>query len=445
MSHIFISYSKKNKSYTDKLVDYLEKAGFHIWYDGRIDFGTSWEREIVKAIEACTAFIVVMTPESYESEWVSNECQHASELGKPQFPILLAGDVFFRYKSKQYVDVRGEVLPPESFLQRLAAYSERHQQQGKNLADSENRLGKGHVSPSEQHLLIERLNNLTTQPSERATIGLRLAEIGDPRTGIGLDETELPDFAWIKIPAGSFLFGSNRKKDKHAKDHEPDQREYSLPTFHLAQYPVTYAQYEVFVQDKGYENPLYWTQAGWQWKGNKKHPENYWQYPKWHLSNYPVIGVTWYEATAFCRWFSSKCGLEVRLPTETEFEKAARGTTDWIYPYGDGFEATRINTSEANLKHTSAVGVFPQGASPYGVMDLAGNVWEWSLSLWSTPYQHMTSDTIEWDGFAPRVIRGGSWYRNNDAARISSRSYFSPLGAEYDIGFRVCCEGNPMP
>jgi hypothetical protein len=115
MSHVFISYSKKNRDSARRLADDIQQHGFDIWIDDRIDYGSSWEREIQDAIRDCAAFVVLMTPESAASDWVRNECALADLLDKPQYPVLLSGDPFFRYMSTQYVDARASGLPPDHF------------------------------------------------------------------------------------------------------------------------------------------------------------------------------------------------------------------------------------------------------------------------------------------------------------------------------------------
>lgn len=126
MSHVFISYSKKNREYARAIADKLLDEGFNVWIDDRIDYGENWERVIFKAIDDCAAFIVLMTPQSYESIWVQRECHYAEKRGKPPFPVLVDGvEEFPRYGLTQYVDVRGGVLPPADFYERLARFAPR--------------------------------------------------------------------------------------------------------------------------------------------------------------------------------------------------------------------------------------------------------------------------------------------------------------------------------
>jgi len=135
-NHIFVSYSKKNRDYARSFADYLLTSGFNVWIDDRIDYGQNWERAIFKAIDECAAFIVIMTPESYESDWVQRECAHADARGKSQFPVLLDGEVFPRYRLTQYVEVQSDSMPPDGFLETLANSAPRGEQEGQEVTIS---------------------------------------------------------------------------------------------------------------------------------------------------------------------------------------------------------------------------------------------------------------------------------------------------------------------
>lgn len=521
MSYIFISYSTKNKPYAMQLAEFFQQQGFDIWIDNqKIESGVNWWNAIVKGLQGCAAFVVVMTPESESSEWVQREVFLALEQKKPLFPLLLNGANWPVFVLTQFENVTHGGMPDADLCKRLGEYitparkksgadktmlpvdplpphngfdvhdaiklffkANSSQQWSESLNilgqirasdevpaffdideferkvqqavedDNRRRLEREHYSSqpdpqieilpfsspsSELEQLLDLIDNPKTQPTERGEIGRRLAEIGDPRPGVGLDKDGLPEIIWCEVPAGAFLFGSNRSKDKQALKDEPAQKKVRLPTFYMAQYPVTVAQYEAFVEDGGYKNPAYWTKAGWQWKDDKSHPEILWQDPDWHIANHPVIGVTWYEAVAFCRWLGKRRGLDIRLPTEAEFEKAARGTTEWLYPYGDTFDANKGNAHASSIGRSSAVGLFPAGASPYGVMDMSGNVWEWSLSKWANPYQPHTAEQVDWEGDAARALRGGAWYYSISHARMSFRLRSLPHNRGNPFGFRVC-------
>jgi small GTP-binding protein len=134
-SHIFISYSKKNREYARRLADGLLNEGFDVWIDDRIDYGDDWELAIFKAIDLCSAFIVIMTPNSYESKWVRRECHHADKRSKPLFPLLLEGEEFPRYGLTQFIDVRGERLPGKDFYAHLEKYVPRKTRRGNEIID----------------------------------------------------------------------------------------------------------------------------------------------------------------------------------------------------------------------------------------------------------------------------------------------------------------------
>ena len=137
MSHVFISYSKQNKSYARKLADHLIASGFDVWIDDRIDYGSLWADVIQKAIEDCAAFVVIMSPESRESQWVQTECEYAAQKRKKTFPLLLDGKAFFRYVSVQYVTVTGGSLPPDAFLDEVAEHAPRKRGRGEDVTSPE--------------------------------------------------------------------------------------------------------------------------------------------------------------------------------------------------------------------------------------------------------------------------------------------------------------------
>jgi formylglycine-generating enzyme required for sulfatase activity len=198
----------------------------------------------------------------------------------------------------------------------------------------------------------------------------------DTRPGVGLREDGLPDIDWVEIPAGSFLMGSDKEVDSQAFDNETPQITVDLPTYYMARYPITYKQYQAFIDaEDGFYNPEWWD--GLTVSSSHKNQTGKQQFQYW---NHPRENVSWYDAMAFCRWLSAKVGCEVRLPTEDEWVKAARGPDGLIYPYGNEFDAAKGNTRETGIDQTSAVGIFPTGVSPYGLLDMSGNVWEWCMT-----------------------------------------------------------------
>ncbi len=254
-------------------------------------------------------------------------------------------------------------------------------------------------------------------PVARSLAGDALSRLGDPRPGVGLDPgTGLPDIAWCDVPAGPFLMGSDDSDGLAYDDEKPQQEVLIVYGYRIARYPLTNLQYASFLRAQGYQERRYWTDAGWQWKADRAGPVTYGG--AFDLLNHPVVGVSWYEAVAFCRWLTERLratgGIErdeeVRLPTEAEWEKAARGTGGRLFPWGDEFDADRCNMADTGIDTTSAVGAFPGGASPYGLLDMSGNVDEWCRTRWRDSYQEAAGESLEGD--ALRVVRGGSFDNN---------------------------------
>ncbi len=271
--------------------------------------------------------------------------------------------------------------------------------------------------PPEVEALLAELDQPETIPPRRLAIGDRLDEIGDPRRGVGLDSRGLPEIDWVEIPGGVFLYQEGERP--------------SLASFRMARYPVTNAQYQAFIDAGGYRDDRWWKELG------RLNPEAC----QWPQANRPRTNVGWYEAVAFCRWLSPQLGYEVRLPNEQEWERAARGTEGREYPWGNEYASGRANIDEIStiqrvgewyLEQTTAVGVYPHGASSEGVLDLSGSVWEWCLNKYDRPDQ----TRIDTSGDT-RVLRGGSWRNHADLARGSLRMWYNPDYRSYTRGFRL--------
>jgi serine/threonine-protein kinase len=179
---------------------------------------------------------------------------------------------------------------------------------------------------------------------------------------------------FVLVPAGEFLMGSDPAKDKYANDDEQPQHVLTLPDYYIGKYPVTNAQYAAFVQATGHEAGDKWLKKGWLSAGKIQFPSG--------GEDHPAIYVSWHDAVAFCRWASQQSDYLIRLPTEAEWEKAARGTDGRIYPWGNQPPTAELCNFRRGVGDTTPVGKYsPQGDSPYGVADMSGNVWEWAMAL----------------------------------------------------------------
>jgi formylglycine-generating enzyme required for sulfatase activity len=271
-------------------------------------------------------------------------------------------------------------------------------------------------------------------PLARAAWGRILDERGDTRRGVGLRPDGLPDIEWVQIPAGEFTFGSQDESNGPVK--------ITLPTFHIARYPVTYRQFQVFLDaPDGFERDEWWQELTPEYQ-KQEMVEQWFKY--W---NHPRENVSWYQAVAFCCWLSAKLGYEVRLPTEQEWEKAARGTDGREFPWGNDYISGYANIDETDqnnsigsyyIRQTTAVRMYPQGASIYGVLDMSGNIWEWCLNDYEKP------KNIDINGNTTRVLRGGSWYDLGHLARCAYRYGRYPSDRNPNLGLRVVCSV-PMP
>ncbi|NNJ12074.1 SUMF1/EgtB/PvdO family nonheme iron enzyme [Chloroflexales bacterium ZM16-3] len=302
--------------------------------------------------------------------------------------------------------------------------------------------------------------------ADRVRAGVILGELGDPRPGV----CDLPP-PMVAIQGGSFVIGSSATEVDHANrvyraiggsdwaTQEINDQPVVVSSFELARYPVTNAQFQQFIATGGY-NPdaSWWDVAGrawlaredqattglqpWQQRTTKRQPSS-WDDPRFGIArpNHPVVGVNWYEATAFCTWLTAHLndGYTYRLPSEAEWEYAARGSERRIYPWGDTEPDDDRANFDGQYNGTSAVGCFPAGATPgTGLCDMAGNIWEWTRSEYRN-YPYDPTDGRE-DGAEPAqkqfTLLGGAWYNQPINLRAANRAYET---AEYHIrvvGFR---------
>lgn len=328
--------------------------------------------------------------------------------------------------------------------------------------------------------VIDRLLNTMTSSTPaiivRAKSGDVLGELGDPR---------LEKMEWCEVPEGEFLMGCSEEEveltvrektefyeSQSWNDSREDSRKWLrqfstqhslvLPKFFIGKFPITNQDFFVFWKNGGYKEKRWWSIAGLAWLNRSPEDEERMNLrksqrrngrtepafgidPKWGVPNRPVVGITWFEAMAYSAWLNEHLKLSgelpdgylVRLPTEAEWEKAARGTDGRFWPWGNDWKNNFANTHETNLFTTSSVGIFDFGVSPYRVFDIAGNIVEWCHSLFAEyPYNHQDGrENVYVDG--GRAVRNGSWYLGRYAARCVHRRPYPPDNYHEGLGFRV--------
>jgi len=371
--------------------------------------------------------------------------------------------------------VEGEVTEKLDIIDQLMSEEKKTRYEGFVRAKELTKKDRGE---ERRHLIDEIISKMRQghrSPVIKDSLWNVLGLFGDTRPGVNISkDTGLPDILWCHVPEGKFWMGSD-KKDKQAESDELPLDELDLPAFYMSSYPVTNVQFHSFVKDHGYEKSQYWTEAieAKVWRDSqfvgqfdkKARPKPYDFGEPFNLPNHPVVGITWYEALAFCRWIEEIIlnGKEkkniriwvneesvdqsldpgrwtVTLPSEAQWEKGARGQDKRIYPWGDKADPNRANYSDTGIGSTSAVGCFPSGVSPYGLLDMSGNVWEWTRSLYRNyPYskdlkerENLKAGSNEW-----RVLRGGSFDDYARLVRCACRVRISPVNGGSLIGFRI--------
>ena len=241
----------------------------------------------------------------------------------------------------------------------------------------------------------------------------------------------------VRVPAGEFIMGSDPDQDLDAAEWEQPQHRLHIPGYFISKYPITNAQYAAYIKTSGASPPSYWEGGGdfaivyesALWQGGQLSPV---------IEDHPVVCISWVDAMTFCSWLSRKIKKLVRLPAESEWEKAARGTDGRIYPWGNKWDSRRLNCSENTFGETTPVGKFsPTGDSPYGCSDMAGNVWEWTLSITGEyPYQRADGREDLNNQEAPRVLRGGAFNFRQRYMRCTARAWYTPDTRDI-YGFRI--------
>jgi len=295
------------------------------------------------------------------------------------------------------------------------------------LSESELRFIK-----SERDRLLAELDNLKTNHERRRDIGDRLSIIGDTRPGVGVGNSGMPEIVWLPVAEGGKI--------------TIEKETFNVQPFYISKYLITYAQFEAFVKaGDGFDNPQWWAGMLQEYQQQKLGNQ------RTKSKNNPRDSVSWYQSVAFTRWLNHRMkgwqspspdgsgtpwiigqNAQVRLPLEWEWQCAAQGGSQQReYPWGKWQEGY-ANTAESGLSRAIAVGMYPQGVTNCGAMDMSGNLYEWCLNKHSKPKENQVDASRE-----RRVLRGGSYYYDPDLASCVSRANYNPHGDLGHYGFRV--------
>ena len=386
MSGIFISYRREDSiAYAGRLFDRLadQFGEEQIFMDiDTMKLGRSFVKQLEDAVSACDVLIAVIgknwltaTDEAGHcrldnpKDFVRIEIKTALERDIPVIPLLVGGATIPEATS----------LPDD-----IANLSELH---GMELSDTRFRADAAR--------LIDQLAEYVSKESAKGSPVLEVPEV-----------SKVPE-NMVLIRKGPFLYGEDRVHAEIPND------------VYMDIYPVTNDQYNEFMLANGYGTQNYWSEEGWAWKQeNHVNRPHYWADSKWNIADHPVVGVSYYEAEAYAKWAGK------RLPTEQEWERAARGTDGREYPWGNAFDKTTCNSYESGIGATTPVTKYAKGISPSGCFDMAGNVWEWGAS---------------WYEQSPgrRMVRGGSWDDWPEYLRASYRFGDPTDNRSSYLGFRL--------
>jgi formylglycine-generating enzyme required for sulfatase activity len=416
---VFLCHSSNDKPAVRELYQKLRaEPWIQPWLDEEELYpGQDWNMEIEKAVEAADVIIVCLTKGSINKEGhVQRELRIVLDYAdyKPEgtiyiLPVRLEEcESPRRLRSWQYADYfEGQ---RERGWQRLLVSLRRRAESLELMKKETKPQSESFYDKAIKHKeLVEWFDNLEKEANNRPV-----------SNELNLNKITLSNgMEFMCVPAGKFLMGSNNgdndEKPQHAIDISYD--------YWMARFPVTNELYNTYAKAK-----------------EIKHLVPNWEKKKDH----PVTHVEWADAMAYCQWLNSLLkaklppGLVLRLPTEAEWEKAARGIDGREYPWGNTFDKNNCNTDEGNKGDTTPMGAYsPQGDSPYGCAEMVGNVWEWTSS-WYESFPFSMKNMVDKEPADDlRVLRGGSWDYFYDDARVSARNNAHPYEERDNLGFRM--------
>ncbi len=426
--NVFLCHASQDKPIVRALYNALnEENWIEPWLDKvKILPGQDWRMVIEKAVEEADLVIVCLSKHAVTKEgFVQKEIHYAYDIAleKPEGTIFLIPlrleecEVPRGLRSLQRVDYFGKDKK-DNYQNLLEAIKLRARSLGIVVEKTKSNVAPSSTSSRERAEWVSRLYGNDRRPSLVATLQEnKPTNPSDSPTKtdneiVWGDSVNIGGIELVRVPKGKFIMGSNDSEN------EKPQHTLHIPyDYWIGRFPVTKMQYDRF--SKNFE------------KGKEYHS---------------VVRVTWHDAQNYVMWLNEKFSTQLpkgtifRLPSEAEWEKAARGTDGRIYPWGSIFDEKKCNSIEGGKNDTTIVGLYsPQGDSPYGCADMAGNVWEWTRSLWKG-YPYVADDGREDESSSDlRVLRGGGFDCRAKLVHCAGRLWYAPLHRSNNIGFRVVC------
>jgi toxoflavin biosynthesis protein ToxD len=402
----FVSHAHADNDLCDRYVAALRARGIDIWYDrNNAQAGHFLDREIEQQLEQRSAFVLLMTQQALDSFWVQQELgAHRGLMGRDRSRLLLPvriGPCYVPPLLNALLWIDALAMPFDQAIEAIA-----------NALTTTATTAATVASPSALPPQRDTLPPLGPVPAPANSTPahhltpMSLYNLGFRGHSIGGVECILPPIC--PVPGGVFPMGSDKTRDSEAEDKETPQYPVEVGAFAIGQYPVTVVEYACAARAKAADEPP--DGFGVVWAEQSTHPDH------------PVVCVSWKDALDYAHWLAKLTGQRWRLPTEAEWEKAARSADGRIYPWGAEFDKARCNTIDSGIGTTTAVGSYPTCASPFHVQDMAGNVWEWTSSA-NRPYLYTVSDEREDEDYIEkRVLRGGLWADDQRTARAACRA-----------------------
>jgi formylglycine-generating enzyme required for sulfatase activity len=407
---VFISYANadetkssdtgSDRQIANMICSALESEDVSCWLAPRdISPGDDWLNAILDAVEQSAVVVLVVSQETEKSKWVNTEIKLALEENKKIIPFQIGavsprGTLRVLKVSSHWITAHSP--PGQEELNRLVKAVRSH------LGKDKKKANEKVIKPAQEHGDVKTAETPSGKVYENDK-GFREADYGD---GIIM----------VYIPPGTFTMGSDDGYDNEKPPHDVD-----LDGFWIGKFEVTFDQYDKYCEETKKEKP---GDQGW---GRGKRP---------------VINVSWDDAMAYSLWLSEKTGLPFKLPTEAQWEKAARGTDSRKYPWGEQEPDKKLANFDSDIGKTTPVGSYPRGISPYGLMDMAGNVWEWCSDWYGSDYYSKSplNNPPGPKSGTDRVIRGVCWDLDAKYLRCAYRGDVRPSARSFFLGFRLCQE-----